>query len=86
MNQPAPVPRRPTASSTAVAILSLVSTMAFSTPSVRAATVTEVTPEAAACPAANRPAALIVETTTEVGADAVAAFCASAAASVFSQS
>jgi hypothetical protein len=54
--------------------------MAFSTPSVRAATLTEISPEAAACPAANRLAALIVEDTTEVGTPADATFCDSNAA------
>ena len=55
----AAAPAMRTASTTAVAILSLVSNMVFSTPSVRAATLTEITP--AACPAANKLAALIVD-------------------------
>jgi hypothetical protein len=41
--------------------------MAFSTPSVRETTWTEIAPVAAADPAANMLADLIVEATTEVG-------------------
>src|SRR5713226_3660541 len=44
--------------------------MAFTTPSVRAATLAEITPVAAALPAANRLAALIVDATRAGGADA----------------
>jgi hypothetical protein len=53
--------------------------MAFTTPFVRTATFTEITP-AAACPAAKPFAVLIVEDTTEVGTNADAALCASSAA------
>ena len=59
-----------TTSSTASTVLSLFSSMVFSTPSVRAATLTEI----AACPAAQRLAALIVDITTEAGTPADAAF------------
>jgi hypothetical protein len=51
--------------STTATILSFVSNMVFNTPSVRAATLTEIIP--AACPAANRLAALMVEINNEVG-------------------
>jgi len=47
-------------SSTAVAILSLLSSMAFSTPSVRVATLAETSPAAAVLPAATSVTALIV--------------------------
>ena len=53
--------------------------MAFITPSVRAATWAEIRPDAA-CPAATRVTALIVEDTTEVGTHADAAFWDSTAA------
>jgi hypothetical protein len=53
---------------------SLVRNIAFSTPSVRAATLTEIAPVAAACPAVSSVAALIVEDTTEVGTPADATF------------
>ena len=59
----APMAMRPRTSTTATAALSLLISMAFSTPSARTATLTGV----AACPAAQRLAALIVEDTTEAG-------------------
>src|SRR5205807_1324611 len=57
-----------------VAIFSLVSNMAFSTPSVNAVTLAPTTPDAA-CPAANKLAALTVEVTKGNGTLAEAAFC-----------
>src|SRR5262249_42464071 len=71
-----PIAMRPRTSTRATAALSLLISMAFSTPSARTATFTGV----AACPAAQRLAALIVEDTTEAGTDADARFCESTAA------
>jgi hypothetical protein len=59
---------------TAIAVLILVTNMVFNTPSVRAATLAEMRPAAATCPAAKKAAALIVEDTTEGGTQAEAAF------------
>lgn len=73
---------KPTAansSSTAVVLFSFVTSMVFSTPSVRAATLTEIRP-VVACPAAKKLAAWIVEDTTEAGTPADAAFRDSTAA------
>ena len=70
---------KPRTSTTARTVLSLVNNMAFITPSVRAATLTEIAP-AAAFPAASRLAALIVEDATEAGTPADAACCDSTAA------
>src|SRR5437763_7565098 len=76
-----PTPRRDRLSTSRIVVtpFSLLINMAFSTPSVRAATLTEI-PPAAACPAANRLAALLKEDTTEDGTPADATFCASTAA------
>src|SRR6516162_5143645 len=71
---PTPVAATTTANSSAVAILSLVRNMAFSTPSVKAATLAEITPVAAACPAATLSAALTVELKRSGGTPAPAAF------------
>ncbi len=68
--------------SAAPAVLSFVSDMAFSTPSVSAATCGEITPAAATWLAANEVTALIAEVITEVGTPAEAAFCDSTAANV----
>src|SRR5207247_3076036 len=76
----APAARTAATKTTADAVLSLVSNMVRSTPSVRAATLAETAPEAAARPAAKRLAALIVDDNTEVGTFADAAPCASVAA------
>src|SRR5215475_5771965 len=54
--------------------------MLFRTPSVRAATLPETAPVAAACPAEKRLAALIVEDTTGLGTPADATFCDNTAA------
>jgi hypothetical protein len=59
---------------TAITLFSFVSNMAFITPSVRAATLTEIAPVVAAL-AASRPAALTGEYATDVGTPADAAFC-----------
>jgi hypothetical protein len=56
-----------------VAILSLLSSMALSTPSVSAAALAETAPAAAFPPAAYRAAALIVRDTTAAGTAAAAA-------------
>src|SRR5262249_43003372 len=77
----APEAKSPAITSAAEAPFNLVRNMVFNPPSVSAATLTEITPAAAARPAANRPAALMVHATTEVGAEADATFCASTAAS-----
>src|SRR5262249_61994739 len=61
-----PIAMSPRTSTTATAALSLLISMAFSTPSARTATFTGV----AACPAAQRLAALIVEDTTAAGTPA----------------
>src|SRR5437879_1133793 len=77
---PAP---KPAASSTRTPIrtLNLDQNMAVSTPSVRAATLAEMTPVATTPPAANRLAALIVEINNKVGTQADAASCERIAAS-----
>ena len=69
----APAAAKPRTSTTARTVLSLVNNIAFITPSVRAATWTEIVPVAAAFPAASRLAALIVEDATEAGTAADAA-------------
>src|SRR5262245_2464544 len=63
-----PPPIKVITSITASTPLILVPNMAFTTPSVRATTLAETTP--AACPAASRLAALIVDATRAGGADA----------------
>src|SRR5262249_45949444 len=65
---------------TAIMLLSFVMNIVFSTPSVRTATLTEIAPVAAAFPAANSVAALIVEDITEAGTPADPTFCESTAA------
>src|SRR5262245_5149393 len=76
-----PMQTKDAASRATVANLSLLINMSFSTPSVRAAAVTETAPAAAAVPAANEVAALIVEAITEAGTSADAALSDKAAAS-----
>src|SRR5262245_24122965 len=61
----APVTIKPNTSTTATTGLTLLIVMAFNTPSARAATSTETAPVAAACPAAKKVAARIVEETNE---------------------
>src|SRR5437764_11730714 len=67
MPSPASARASPTTSTTDSTPLILVANMAFTTPSVRAATSAETTP--AACPAASRLAALIVDATRAGGVD-----------------
>src|SRR6516165_4745871 len=62
-------------------VLNLVTTMDFSTPSVRAVTFAEITPEVAH-PAATKVAALMVENMIEGGTRADAVLCDSAATNV----
>ena len=59
----------PITSNTAILLVNLVNSMVFSIPSVKAATLAEIAPVAAACPAANRVAALIVEDASAAGTD-----------------